>query len=540
MDETEQQTLKWAPTAIAVIATDGSVLYANEALFRLWRADQAEFYGDPLNAGWQLSGMPSRILAQSFVDNEWRGEMELRRSDGTPFMASIAARRIDAGEGAARHIIVSVTDITQRKAEQERIERLTRMYAAISLTIETTIKATTPEELLGEICRIAVSEGGVTKAWAGLLDEQSQTVRPLVYCGMAPEYVATLRIPLDPSTPEGRGPSATAMRSGKPVIVDDLRNSPITQPWKELVHIESLHCAAFFPLRREGQICGVIVFLGGIHGLFTNEMVALLDRMARDISFALDRMDALRQSERLQENLEENVRQRTAELEAALRELETFNYSVSHDLRAPLRAISGFTALAMEQLGNQPGKAALSYLERVRDRAAYMGHLMDALIDLSRVSRTQLARSHIDLAALARVSAEHLQQDEPGRQAVFDIPASICVEADEALLQVVVQNLLSNAWKFTAKRKETRISIGALDQDGVPVYFVQDNGAGFDMKSAGKLFHAFQRLHTEADFRGTGIGLATVQRIIQRHGGQIWAESSPDAGATFYFTLQGN
>ena len=528
-----------APTAIAIIDENVSVIYANEALFRLWRLEPAGFSGNPVDAAWQLSGLP--VLLRSRLPRggeEWRGEMDLKRADGAPFTAGIAARHIEASGGQPGYIIVAVADITDRKRTEERIARLTRMYSAISLTVETAIMAKTPEELLGEICRVAVADGGVTKAWAGFIDEATQVARPLVHCGMMQEHIDRLRISLDSTVPEGQGPSAQAMRTGLPVIIEDLQSNPITRPWWEFSRQEGLYSLASFPLQRGGRVSGVIVFLGRIPDLFTEEMVEMLKRMASDVSFALDRMEAIQQSRHLQDTLEERVQQRTMELDAAMRELETFSYSVSHDLRSPLRAIDGFTSLVMEECAGQLGEAGLSHMERVRSNVYRMGLLMDSLLDLARVSRAGMKRTHFDMAGLARAATEQIRRENPFRQVVFAIPPSIYVEADEPLMQIVIENLLSNAWKYTAKRDVASITFGVLDQEGVPVYFVRDNGAGFDMKSAGKLFQAFHRLHCEAEFKGSGIGLATVQRIIQRHGGQIWAESSPEAGATFYFTLK--
>jgi len=526
-----------ALTAIAIIDWRGGVVYANEALLRLWRLDPAGFKGEPVDAAWQLSGMPRLLLARlSDGIQEWRGDLKLKRADGSPFVAGVAARRVETGDGP-QNIIVSVADITERRHTEDRVGRLTRMYAALSLTVETAIMAKTPEELLGEICRVAVSDGGATKAWAGLLDEEGQVVRPMVQVGMIQDFVDRMRIPLDPSIPEGQGPSAMAMRTGEPVVLHDLQSNPTTRPWWEFSRIEGLHSIASFPLRRNGEVSGVIVFLGELPDLFTEEMVELLKRMASDISFALDRMEAIRKSHELQVTLEDRVKKRTADLDAALRELETFNHSVSHDLRAPLRAIDGFTKLVMDDCAAGLGEEGLSRLERVRSNVFRMTMLMDSLLDLARVSRASLKRTHFDLASTARAIAEQLRREEPFRRVVFAIPPTMYVEADEPLMQIVAENLLSNAWKYTAKTDLASITFGVLDQEGVPVYFVRDNGAGFDMKHAGKIFQAFERLHSPSEFKGTGIGLATVQRIIQRHGGQIWAESSPGAGATFFFTL---
>ncbi|GIK44778.1 MAG: hypothetical protein BroJett012_06810 [Betaproteobacteria bacterium] len=527
-----------APTAIAIITWDGTVAYANEALLKLWQIEPSGFDGSALSAAWQLSGLPGLLLSKlPHGQDEWRGEILLKKADGTPFMAGLVARRIEAIHEIPRYIIVSVADITERKHSEDRISRLTRMYAALSLTVETTVMAKTPEELLGEICRVAVADGGVTKAWAGFIDEETQIVRPLVHVGMVEDFANLMSIPLDPSLPEGQGPSAQVMRTGKPVVISDLQTNPSTKPWRHFTHVERLHSLASFPICRKGKVSGVIVFLGEIADMFTEEMVGLLNRMASDISFSLDRMEAIRESQELQSTLEERVQQRTAELASALRELETFSYTVSHDLRAPLRAIDGFTKLVMEECAGHLGENGLAHMERVRSNVFRMGMLMDSLLDLARVSRTDLKRTYFDMAVQARAVAEQLRRENPLRQAAFDLPQSIHVEADEALLQIVVENLLSNAWKYTAKAEVAHITLGVLDQEGVPIYYISDNGTGFDMKQAGKLFQAFERLHENSEFKGTGVGLATVQRIIQRHGGQVWAESAPGAGATFYFSL---
>jgi two-component system NtrC family sensor kinase len=225
------------------------------------------------------------------------------------------------------------------------------------------------------------------------------------------------------------------------------------------------------------------------------------------------------------------------ELERKNRELEAFSYSVSHDLRAPLRSIDGFsTALLEEYSGNLDAKGQ-HYLDRVRTGAKRMAELIDSLLQLSKVGRAELRRRRVDLSALARTVATELQRVNPDRRVQVLIPDGVVADADDRLLQVVLENLLGNAWKFTTAVAEAVIEFGGLQQSGVPTYFVRDNGAGFDMAHAGKLFSPFQRLHSEARFPGTGIGLATVHRIVDRHGGRIWAESAVERGATFLWTL---
>ncbi len=239
----------------------------------------------------------------------------------------------------------------------------------------------------------------------------------------------------------------------------------------------------------------------------------------------------------LNDTLEQRVRDRTAALEASNRELESFSYSVSHDLRAPLRALHGFSHLLEEEYAHRLDGNGLDYLRRIRSASQRMGDLIDDLINLARVSRQELKRGAIDLSQLAVEVAAALAEQMPERAVAWNVAPGITASADALLMRVALENLLGNAWKFTAKTPGAVIEFGARNIDGAPACFVRDNGAGFEMAYVDKLFKPFQRLHRPDDFAGTGIGLATVHRIVQRHGGRIWAESAPGQGATFYFTL---
>ncbi|MDA8381883.1 MAG: ATP-binding protein [Betaproteobacteria bacterium] len=239
----------------------------------------------------------------------------------------------------------------------------------------------------------------------------------------------------------------------------------------------------------------------------------------------------------LNKALEERVAQRTSALQAANDELETFSYSVSHDLRAPLHIISGFGQILVEDYADALGPEGREHLDNIIAASNRMAQLIDDLLQLSRLSRTGLSRTRVSLSELARRVAAGLAEGEPHREVDWVIAGDIQAEGDPHLLQIALENLLRNAWKFTGKRAHPRIEFGRLEQEGENVYFVRDNGAGFDMAYADRLFKPFQRLHSASEFEGTGIGLATVARIMRRHGGRVWAEGAPDAGATFYFTL---
>jgi light-regulated signal transduction histidine kinase (bacteriophytochrome) len=241
----------------------------------------------------------------------------------------------------------------------------------------------------------------------------------------------------------------------------------------------------------------------------------------------------------LNEDLEQRVQDRTAELEAANRELEAFSYSISHDLRAPLRAIDGFSRILLRDAAPLLPEKNREDLQLVRDNARQMGQLVDDLLAFSRLSRQPVRKQRVEPARIVRQCLEELRAEHENRQVDFvvgDLP--VCA-AEPALLKQVWMNLLDNALKYTRRREAARIEVGCQsgDANGQPTYYVKDNGVGFDMRYANKLFKVFQRLHKAEDYEGTGVGLAIVQRIVQRHGGRAWAEAQPDQGATFYFTL---
>jgi light-regulated signal transduction histidine kinase (bacteriophytochrome) len=240
----------------------------------------------------------------------------------------------------------------------------------------------------------------------------------------------------------------------------------------------------------------------------------------------------------LNAELEQRVETRTRELQTSNRELEAFCYSVSHDLRAPLRAIDGFSDILLRDYRDKVDEAGQRSLQRVRSGAQRMAQLIDDLLSLSRVTRTQIKRQDVDLSAAAREVANELRRLDPDREVEVIIPDGLTAQGDPRLLRQVLENLLGNAWKYTSKQPAARIEMGTCSGPaGKLAYFVKDNGAGFDMKYAGKLFAVFQRLHSHSEFPGNGVGLATVQRIVLRHGGEVWAEGAVGQGATLYFSL---
>lgn len=281
-----------------------------------------------------------------------------------------------------------------------------------------------------------------------------------------------------------------------------------------------------YGLHRDGREFPVEIKLSPLR----TESRLLVTAIVRDIT------DRIASERELQETAM-SLAHRTLELEAANRELESFSYSVSHDLRAPLRSIDGFSQALLDDYAGSIDERGKRYLNHVREAAQEMGQLIDDLLQLSRVTRGDLRRAEIDLSEPAEAIAGQLSASDPTRRVDWEIAAGLVVEGDRRLLRILLENLLANAWKFTRKREDARIEVGCRVEGGTAVYFVRDNGAGFDMQYVDKLFGPFQRLHASDEFEGTGIGLATAQRIVHRHGGRIWAEGAVDQGAMFSFTL---
>jgi two-component system, sensor histidine kinase and response regulator len=270
---------------------------------------------------------------------------------------------------------------------------------------------------------------------------------------------------------------------------------------------------------------------------FVRSKVAVFVELAKKTELLRRQAKLLAESEQASRELAETRAELVRDLEHKNRELESFSYAVSHDLRAPLRRIDSFSRAVLESQGDRLDEAGQRFLGRVREASQHMSQLIDDVLYLSRVTRADLREQEVDLSAVTDLILGRLQESEPQRKLDVKVRPGVIVAGDGQLLKIAMENLLGNAWKFTSKEPESRIEFGLTQAGGEPTYFVRDNGAGFDMTYADRLFGPFQRLHQVGDFPGNGIGLATVQRIIHRHGGRVWAEGLVGQGATFYFTM---
>ena len=485
----QSEVLNSVGDAIMTTGPDFLLRSWNEAAHELFGWAEAEVTGkrgrDLLKP--RYVGQTSEEVAQHLLERgSWQGEMSSTHKDGHEVITLASTSAIKDADGVVTGYVSVLRDITERKQIEEALRHERDLMQALMDNLPYMIYFKDAESRFTRINRVQAQLLGV--------DDPDQVIGKTDFDFQSEEISRVSRAEEQRIMETGEG------------VVDRIEFNPTADGSPRW--ITSTKAAIQDP---DGQFRNVV----GI---------------SRDVTQTIQAEEEIK---RLNAILFEHATQ----LESANKELEAFSFSVSHDLRAPLRAIDGFSKIIVEDYGTELPEEALNYLQRVRDNAKYMGQLIDDLLNFSRLSRQPLTRQVTSMQNLIQqVVGEH-RAEMDSRQIAISLGELPECEADPALLKQVVVNLLSNAIKYTRRRDMAQIEVGSFQQDGECVYFVRDNGAGFDMRYANKLFGVFQRLHSAEDFEGTGVGLAIVQRIIHRHGGRIWAESEVDCGTTFYFTL---
>ena len=476
-----------------------------------------------------------------------QGMLALPQPDGTSREFEYTAIHDDhPGQRIAiiHEIIAQKPTEKARRAMQENLPereaqftKLTRLYAVLSRVNESIVRIRDPHALFLEVCHI-VADGGFPLVWIG--EVRGQQVVPLVWWGTAADYLQTIRVEIQ--GPLGQGPTGTSIRENRTVINDDFAYNPATLSWRDPALQHGFRASAAIPLHFPGNVIGALTLYSHEPKAFDAQQIALLEALAADLSYALEAISqdqARHSAEEAILKLNQDLTRQAEQLKMVNKELESFSYSVSHDLRSPLRAISGFSNILRTEYGPGLDPEIQHYLEIIDTSAQKMGYLIEDLLKFSRLSRQELAVRPVDLNALVREVVSELAPEMENRQVELRIDELPACQADPALLKQVLINLLSNALKYSRRRSPAIIQVGCQAIDGEPVYFVKDNGVGFNMRYVDKIFVVFQRMHSADEYEGSGVGLAIVQRIIQRHGGRVWAEAEVDQGATFYFTLPG-
>jgi PAS domain S-box-containing protein len=418
-------------------------------------------------------------------------------------------------------------DITERKRAEEALRKWSERHAILAEAARLLLTSETPERIVQTICERVMEHLGCHAFFNFLIEDDSEYMRLNAYAGIPEETVREIER-LD----FGVAVCGYVARDGKRMVAEDISSNPDERT--ALVHSLGIQAFACHPLLYQDRTIGTLAFGTCDRPRFSDDDIELMRAVSDLVATAMARKQIEEDLAQAKDLAEERAR----EMETAIKELEGFTYSVSHDLRAPIRHITGFSDLMRKKCRAALDEQGRQYLEIISTASRKLGTLMDELLEFSRMGRASMKKSAVDLAALANEVVESFAGDETAaRRIEWTIGSLPTVQGDASMLRLVLTNLLSNAVKFTRKKEQARIEVGHREDEDAHVIFVKDNGAGFDMRYADKLFGVFQRLHRESDFEGTGIGLANVARIVHRHGGRVRAEGTVDGGAVFSFTL---
>jgi len=515
-DQTYQMT--------GVLSPDGIQLEVNKTALTFGNLAESDVLGKKYwETAWfahspELQAKLRAAVKRAAAGNMVRFEMELPGPDGTLHWIDFSMKPSRDDSGQVTILIPEGRDITERKRSEQAINDIA---AGVSAQTGDTFF----QQLVSQLAKVFDADS----VFIGLVDENKMdTVETLV-------VYAHGGIAGNMSYPLANTPCANVIKQETCTYPNNVQE---LFPDDQLLVDMNAQSYIGTPLfNSKGAPIGLIVVIDSKPLKHIEQVTEILQIFSARATAELERSQAQQQLQKHRDHLEELVIERTTALEAANKELESFSYSVSHDLRAPLRAIDGFSLAVLEDNADRLNAESRDNLERVRRGAQRMSVLIDDMLQLSRVTLHEIRREKVQLSVIATEVLGGLEESDPDRKVEQTIASEINVEGDSHLLKIVLDNLLGNAWKYTGKTVNPKIEFGVTQKDGEVVYFVKDNGVGFDMQYAGKLFGAFQRLHLEEDFPGSGIGLATVQRILHRHGGHIWVEAEEGKGATFYFAL---